>query len=135
MKNIYLSWSSHELDSFLILEELLDEIVETGAHGIIKIFLHTTGDYRISKLKVENIYPNLIKHSPQFVKIIPDRHNVYSLIEAVVKENPGNTYGIAAIGSKSLTRQARRTTNYWNKNSPFEKRINYYEGQLFNLQL
>ncbi|PVU87729.1 hypothetical protein BB559_005911 [Furculomyces boomerangus] len=130
LKNIYLAWSCRERESFLLLEETIAEIIARGYTDRVKIFLHLTeeDDYEPLKITANEIYTSLSNNMNKFVKIILGRHDIYSLLEAVTKENPGNTYGIAAVGPKGLIKHTRRTTVAWNRASHHTLKVNYYQG-------
>ncbi|PVU92828.1 hypothetical protein BB561_003600 [Smittium simulii] len=130
LKNIYLVWSIKKYYYLGLLEELLAEIISRDLQSLVKIFVHYTGDYSLTSAQLvpQNFFNRLPNISSQFVRIIPGRNDVYSLLEAATTENPGCTYGLTAVGPNLLVRNARRTTTAWNRSSPFMLKVNYYEG-------
>ncbi|PVV02605.1 hypothetical protein BB560_002937 [Smittium megazygosporum] len=134
LKHVYLVWSTREYSSFFIMEETISEIISRDLQSLVKIFIHYTGDDKLlsPRLNAQHVFHTLPAIVSTFVRIIPGRQDVYSLIEAATTENPGCTYGLASVGSKSLVKNARRTTNAWNRSFPFMLKVNYYEGKHLN---
>ncbi|PVU94036.1 hypothetical protein BB561_002851 [Smittium simulii] len=129
LEKIHLVWICRDASLFDLLEEPLNNLISKDLNERLTVTIYYTGS-KINETSVGQHQKSALFELPQVSLVYskPDLYDVYT--EIITKYESNKNIGIVAVGSESLTEQAKRISRKWARENKRAFRVNFYSAAL-----